>query len=67
MMLTTATVSADPKRATIRIDPNWEDDDPVLLENGIAELEIYVTEHAVTQAKLFLVKTQHCYNGLIQD
>ena len=67
IMLTTTTVSAAPKRATIRIDPNWADDAPILLENGVAELEIYVTEHAVSHARLFLVISQDCYNGLTGD
>ena len=64
IILSTVTVSAAPKRGTIRITPNWEDDDPIVLENGSAELEIYVTEHAVSHAKLFLVMSEDCYNGL---
>ncbi|MFC1802860.1 hypothetical protein ACFL0D_02715 [Thermoproteota archaeon] len=67
IILSTVTVSAAPKRGTIRIDPNWEDDDPVILEGGSAEFEIYVTEHAVSHAKLFLVMSQACNDGLTGD
>jgi hypothetical protein len=65
--LTAVNVIAAPKRGTIRIDPNWEDNEPVLLENGVAEFEIYVTEHPVSHAKLFLVITEDCFDGLTGD
>ena len=66
LMLSTTTVYA-ANLATIRIDPNWEDDDPIILESGSAELEIYVTEHPVSYGRLFLVISEDCYNGLTGD